>query len=111
MEDRGAGAEPIAADRARERRAGAGRSPCSALPHGAAPAETGTTTDRYTLVKGCFALESAGGDLIAQTGDGYSATAPSLADAEAFRMQATDLGKYLFYGESQDFLGLERRCR
>ena len=44
---------------------------------GAANAETGTTTDRYTLVKGCFALESAGGDLIAQTGGGYSATAAS----------------------------------
>ena len=74
---------------------------------GAAHAETGSTTDRYTLVRGCFALESAGGDLIAQTGDGYAATAPSLPDAEAFRMQATDLGKYLFFGESQDFLGLD----
>ncbi|MDQ3760067.1 MAG: hypothetical protein M3331_09015, partial [Actinomycetota bacterium] len=72
-----------------------------------ASAETGTTRDRYSLVKGCFALESAGGDLIAQTGDGYSATAASLAQAEPFRMQATDLGKYLFFGSSEDFLGLD----
>lgn len=77
------------------------------LASGSANAETGTTTDRYTLVHGCFALESAAGDLIAQTGDGYSATAGSLGAAEAFRMQATDLGKYLFYGEAQDFLGLD----
>jgi hypothetical protein len=77
------------------------------LAAGQARAETGTTTDRYTIVHGCFALESAGGDLIAQTGDGYSATAPSLTDAEGFRMQATDLGKYLFYGEAKDFLGLD----
>src|SRR5687767_8873908 len=78
------------------------------LGFGAEPAhaETGTTTDRYTIVHGCFALESADGDLVAQTGDGYTTTAPSVADAEAFRMQATDLGEYLFYGESQDFLGL-----
>ena len=72
----------------------------------AAGAQTPTTTDRYSIVHGCFALESAGGDLVAQTGDGYSATAPSLAGAEAFRLQATDLGKYLFYGEAEDFLGL-----
>ncbi len=71
-----------------------------------AAAETGTTTDRYTIVHGCFALESAAGDLITQSGNGYTATAPSLGDAEAFRMQATDLGTYLFYGEAQDFLGL-----
>ena len=71
-----------------------------------ASAQTGTTTDRYSIVKGCFALESTAGDLIAQTGDGYSATAPSLAEAEAFYMQATDLGKYLFFGPSEDFLGL-----
>jgi hypothetical protein len=72
-----------------------------------AAAETGTITDRYTIVKGCFALESADGDLIAQTGDGYTATAPDLAGAEAFYMQATDLGEYLLYGEAQDFLGLD----
>jgi hypothetical protein len=70
-----------------------------------AVAETGTTTDRYTLVKGCFAIESADG-LIEQAGAGYTATASSVANAEAFRMQATDLGKYLFFGEAQDFLGL-----
>jgi hypothetical protein len=82
---------------------------CALLGFAAGPAsaETGTTTDRYTIVHGCFALESAAGDLVAQTGDGYSATAPSLADAESFRMQATDLGKYLFYGEAEDFLGLD----
>src|SRR5690349_18379352 len=72
----------------------------------AAAAETGTTTDRYTIVHGCFALESEAGNLIAQTGNGYTATAPSLADAEGFRMQATDLGDYLFYGEAADFMGL-----
>jgi hypothetical protein len=72
-----------------------------------AAAETGTTTDRYTVVHGCFALESAGGGLIAQAGDGYAATASSVAEAEAFRLQATDLGKYLFYGEAQDFMGLD----
>lgn len=72
----------------------------------AASAETGTTTDRYTLVHGCFALEGAGGGLIEQAGNGYTATASSAGAAEGFRMQATDLGSYLFYGEAGDFLGL-----
>ena len=74
---------------------------------GGAAAETGTTTDRYTIVKGCFALESAAGDLVAQAGDGYATTALSPAEAEGFYMQATDLGEYLFYGEAQDFMGLD----
>ncbi|MDQ3758731.1 MAG: peptidase, partial [Actinomycetota bacterium] len=92
------------------RRLGASLSLAFALFVSAAPgasAEIGTTADRYSLVQGCFALKSAEGDLIAQTGDGYSATGGSIVEAEAFRMQATDLGKYLFFGEAQDFLGLD----
>lgn len=72
-----------------------------------ASAATGTTESRYTLVKGCFALEPAGGGLVAQTGNGYSASAGSIGGAEPFRMQATDLGKYLFFGRAEDFLSLE----
>ncbi len=105
MVDRGAGTSRLGGIR----RASSALALCVAMlgfGAGAAQAETGTTTDRYTLVKGCFALESAAGNLIAQTGNGYSATAASLGDAEGFRMQATELGKYLFYGEAKDFLGL-----
>ncbi len=69
---------------------------------------TGTADTRYSLVHGCFVLKpTSGGNFLAQTGNGYSATANAAGDAEPFRMQATDLGKYLFYGQAQDFLGLD----
>jgi hypothetical protein len=62
---------------------------------------------RYSLVHGCFALRSeATGKLVAKAGNGYAATAGSVAAAEPFRMQATDLGRYLLYGTQRDFLAL-----
>ncbi len=39
-----------------------------------------------------------------KSGNGYTATAAALDGAEPFRMQATDLGKYLLYGAAEDFL-------
>jgi hypothetical protein len=49
--------------------------------------------DRYSIVHGCYSLASAsGGPAAVKGGDGY-AMVPG--DAEAFRMQATDLGRYL----------------
>jgi hypothetical protein len=63
--------------------------------------------NRYSIVHGCFALKPAsGGGFIAQTGSGYTASAPRKSAAEPFRMQATDLGTYLLYGPARDFLGL-----
>ncbi len=79
----------------------------AALGLTATSAKAASVADRYTIVHGCYALETADGDLVSQTGDGYSAGDGSLSDAEAFRMQATDLGRYLLYGEAQDFLALD----
>lgn len=61
--------------------------------------------DRYSLVHGCFALSSSSGAFIAKQGGGYVAAA-GLAGAEPFRMQATTLGRYLFYGSGRDFLAV-----
>ncbi len=47
--------------------------------------------DRYGFVNGCYSLQDGGGQPIA-------------ASSGPFRMQATDLGTYLFYGVTQDFL-------
>jgi hypothetical protein len=73
-----------------------------------APAEAaGKPLTRYSIVHGCFALKPAGLDrAVAQTGSGYTATAPGVGSAEPFRMQATDLGTYLLYGPARDFMGL-----
>jgi hypothetical protein len=59
---------------------------------------------RYGLVHGCYALRPAGHDgLVAKAGDGYRA-AGTPAQAEAFRLQATTLGRYLLYGRAADYL-------
>ena len=58
---------------------------------------------RYALANGCYALRSPAG-FVAKTPGGYDATAGSAGAAEAFRMQATALGSYLFYGRDRDFM-------
>ena len=90
------------------------------LPPAAAAAEKPT---RYSLAGGCYALHSESADaFVAKAGGGYAATASAVGAAEPFRMQATTLGRYLFYGKGRDFLALdgdgvtaagcaERRCR
>ena len=61
---------------------------------------------RYDLAGGCFALRSEQtGGYVAKAGGGYAANS-GFGGAERFRMQATDLGKYLFYGPAPDFLAL-----
>ena len=81
---------------------------CSAL---APAAGAQSADDRYSLANGCFALRSEQtGQYVKKTGNPlpidpfYAATAATAGEAEKFRMQATDLGRYLFYGPTPDFL-------
>ncbi len=64
---------------------------------GAAPA---SAADKFALVHGCYALQGAGGQLGLQ-GDRFVAGAGS---PEAFRLQATALGRYLLYDRKEGFL-------
>src|SRR4051812_9043353 len=67
-------------------------------------AATGTDR-RYALANGCYALRSrATGRYVAKDVLGYRASAGSVGAAEPFRMQATTLGRYLFYGRNRDFM-------
>jgi hypothetical protein len=60
---------------------------------------------RYALANGCYALRSrSAGRYVARSGPGYRASAGSAGAAEAFRMQATALGSYMFYGRSGDYM-------
>lgn len=60
--------------------------------------DQGPPTDPvYGLAGGCYALQSAAGDFITRSGAGYATSADSAA-AEAFRTQAAQLGRFLFYG-------------
>jgi hypothetical protein len=60
---------------------------------------------RYALANGCYAMRSQSvGGFVAKAVGGYSASAASVGAAEGFRMQATSLGSYLFYGRDSDFM-------
>ena len=68
----------------------------------AAPA---AAADRYALVNGCYAMRAAGVErFVVKSGDGWKATAPTVAEAEGFRMQASALGRYLLMARDGSFL-------
>ena len=70
-------------------------------------AEAASTQSRYSLAGGCFALRSERtGRFVVKSGGGYVAGAGSAGAGEPFRMQATDLGRYILYGRNRDFLAL-----
>src|SRR5919108_146348 len=76
--------------------------PLKAPPARSLAAATGSDR-RYALANGCYALR-AGGRYVAKGVGGYRASAGAVGGAEPFRMQATALGKYLFYGRARDFM-------
>jgi hypothetical protein len=77
--------------------------PAKAPPARSLAAATGQGR-RYALANGCYSLRDASsGGFVAKDPGGYS-TAGTSAGAEGFRMQATRLGSYLFYGRGRDFM-------
>ena len=85
-------------------RLGAAAAPAKAPAARVLAAATGDDR-RYALANGCYALRSpsAGGFVVKSVG-GYGTSAASVGAAEGFRMQATALGSYLFYGRDRDFM-------
>ncbi|MEO6606385.1 MAG: hypothetical protein ABIN55_12280 [Aeromicrobium sp.] len=62
-------------------------------------------TTQYAMAGGCYALQSkSNGKWIARAGTGYSASSATIATAEPFHFQATDLGTYLLYGKPATFM-------
>ncbi len=59
--------------------------------------------DRYAMAGGCYAL-GVDGRWVTRDGDGFRATAADPGDAAPLHFQATDLGKYLLYGDRSDFV-------
>ena len=78
---------------------------------GAAPgapesAAAAAKQSRYSLAGNCYGLRPVGeGKFVARAGEGFAATA-GRDGAEPFRMQATDLGRYLLYASGEDFVAL-----
>jgi hypothetical protein len=77
------------------------------LPSGASAFES-STADRYSIVHGCYALQSADtGEFVRKSSGAYDASAGGLGGAEPFRMQATTLGRYLFYDTDEKFMAVD----
>lgn len=52
----------------------------------------------FGLAGGCYAVSSdLDGRFVTRSGEGYSATATSISDASRFRLQAAQLGRFMFY--------------
>ncbi len=73
----------------------------SAAPARAAKPEAPT---RYSLAGGCYALQLPTGGFVQRSLDGYDDRGTATPRSEAFRMQATTLGRYLLYGIDREFL-------
>ena len=79
--------------------------PLVALLVSVAPAQAADSNARYALVHGCYAVRSLQtGKYLVKSGGDYKATGAVPAAGEPIRMQATALGRYLFYGHQGDFL-------
>jgi microsomal dipeptidase-like Zn-dependent dipeptidase len=72
---------------------------------GVSSASAQTELTRYSVANGCYALRSqSDGGWVIRDGAGYRSFADGLDGAEPFRMRATTLGRYLFYGPTRTFL-------
>ena len=70
-----------------------------------APASASEDPARYALQGGCFALRSAATGKVVQKGGGtYVARGDGAGAGEPFRLQATQLGQYLFYDTGDQHL-------
>jgi microsomal dipeptidase-like Zn-dependent dipeptidase len=69
----------------------------------AASAASPDPPTRHSIVHGCYSLEAPGGT-VGKEGGAYPVGSGT---PEVFRMQATDLGRYLFYGHAEDFMALD----
>ncbi|NKF24451.1 peptidase M19 [Solimonas sp. C16B3] len=70
---------------------------CSSSSSSKAPGTSAVPKTRYDMANGCYAMQSvATGAFVTRSGDGYSASAGSLEEAEPFSMKPTALGRYLF---------------
>ena len=67
-----------------------------------APPRPSDPTTRFAMANGCYALTT-GGAWVQRTDDGLAATSRR-SEAEPFYFKPTDLGTYLLYGKTRDFL-------
>jgi hypothetical protein len=74
------------------------------VPLAERPSRRAVPQDRYAMAGGCYGLQAASGTWVRRSVSGFTAAASSLTSAVPLHFQATDLGKYLLFGERKDFL-------
>ena len=61
--------------------------------------------NRYAMAGGCYALKSQRtGKWVGRDGSAFGAGATGSSGGTPFHFQATDLGRYLLYGDQRDFV-------
>lgn len=60
--------------------------------------------DRYAMAGGCYVARALDAGYLSRSDEAFTATGDAVSGAEPFHFQATDLGSYLLYGTSRDFL-------
>ena len=75
------------------------------VPLAAARARDAVPDHRYAMAGGCYALRAVRNDRwVARSGDGFDVSKGLRTNALPLHFQATDLGKYLLYGDRRDFV-------
>ena len=69
-----------------------------------ADAQNDERQTRYSLAGGCWAIQPVSGGFLQRAGAGYNDLGTAPPRSEAFRLQATTLGRYLLYGSKAEFL-------
>ncbi len=71
------------------------------------PPRTAVPQTRYAMAGGCYGIQAPDGTWVVKSGDTYASTGQDLGAAEPFHFQATDLGKYLLFDSSGQFLAVD----
>ncbi len=75
------------------------------VPMAARPDRATVPQDRYAMASGCYGLKSVRtGTWVKRDGDAFRTGAGSWSTGTPLHFQATDLGRYLLYGNRKDFV-------
>ena len=75
------------------------------VPMAARPDRATVPQDRYAMASGCYGLQSVRtGTWVKRDGDAFRTGAGSWSTGTPLHFQATDLGRYLLYGNRKDFV-------
>jgi hypothetical protein len=79
------------------------------VPLSRQPDRRAVPQDRYAMASGCYALQAVANDRwVRRDGAGFRAAAARRSGGLPLHFRATDLGRYLLYGDRSDFVARDR---